>query len=95
MSESNVSTKNHHSNLVYCYWQFCRLSGNNFYLNALFLLLQEFTSDSEWSEDEIEPKLKYVRLNNDLKKLLNNTSATCIAVHTKVGIVMYSYMYLE
>ncbi|XP_066257925.1 vacuolar protein sorting-associated protein 41 homolog [Euwallacea similis] len=40
-------------------------------------------SDSEYSEDEIEPKLKYVRLGNDLKKILNKTSATCIAVHTK------------
>ncbi|KAL1502552.1 hypothetical protein ABEB36_007677 [Hypothenemus hampei] len=43
----------------------------------------EGMSDSEYSEDEIEPKLKYVRLGNDLKMTLNNTSATCIAVHTK------------
>ncbi|CAG9772738.1 unnamed protein product [Ceutorhynchus assimilis] len=42
-----------------------------------------YMSDSECSEDEIEPKLKYVRLNNDLREILNNTSATCIAVHTK------------
>lgn len=41
-------------------------------------------SDSEYSEEEIEPKLKYVRLSNDLKVILNTTSATCIAVHTKV-----------
>ncbi|XP_050315516.1 vacuolar protein sorting-associated protein 41 homolog [Anthonomus grandis grandis] len=43
----------------------------------------DYMSDSECSEDEIEPKLKYVRLNNDLLKILNTTSATCIAVHTK------------
>lgn len=40
-------------------------------------------SESECSEEEIEPKLKYVRLKNDLKNILDNTSATCIAVHTK------------
>ncbi|XP_030754784.1 vacuolar protein sorting-associated protein 41 homolog [Sitophilus oryzae] len=43
----------------------------------------EYMSDSECSEDEIEPKLKYVRLSNDLARILSTTSATCIAVHTK------------
>ncbi|KAF7274362.1 vacuolar protein sorting-associated protein light isoform X2 [Rhynchophorus ferrugineus] len=43
----------------------------------------EYMSDSECSEDEIEPKLKYVRLSNDLTRILSTTSATCIAIHTK------------
>lgn len=44
-------------------------------------------SDTESSEDEIEPKLKYVRLSNDLQSILLKSSATCIAVHPKVRLV--------
>ncbi|CAH1107551.1 unnamed protein product [Psylliodes chrysocephalus] len=40
-------------------------------------------SDTESSEDEIEPKLKYVRLSNDVQQILLTSSATCIAVHPK------------
>ncbi|KAJ8916506.1 hypothetical protein NQ315_000148 [Exocentrus adspersus] len=43
----------------------------------------DYTSDTESSEDEIEPKLKYVRLSNDLQSILLKSSATCIAVHPK------------
>ncbi|XP_060533869.1 vacuolar protein sorting-associated protein 41 homolog [Cylas formicarius] len=43
----------------------------------------DYTSDSDNSDDEIEPKLKYVRLSNDLQSILLKSSATCIAVHTK------------
>ncbi|CAH1988112.1 unnamed protein product [Acanthoscelides obtectus] len=45
--------------------------------------LNDYTSDPESSEDEIEPKLKYVRLSNDLKSIFHKSSATCIAVHPK------------
>ncbi|KAJ3651990.1 hypothetical protein Zmor_017992 [Zophobas morio] len=41
------------------------------------------TSDTESLEDEIEPKLKYVRLSNDLQNILLTSSATCIGVHPK------------
>jgi hypothetical protein len=34
--------------------------------------------------EEIEPKLKYVRLANDLKSILTKDAANCIAVHPKV-----------
>ena len=39
--------------------------------------------DSSTSE-EIEPKLKYVRLTNDLQNILTKDAASCIAVHPKV-----------
>lgn len=52
-------------------------------------------SDSECSEDEIEPKLKYVRLSNDLTRILSTTSATCIAIHTKVPILAISDIILS
>lgn len=41
-------------------------------------------SDAESSEDEIEPKLKYARLSNDIQNILSKSSATSIAVHPKV-----------
>lgn len=44
-------------------------------------------SETESSEDEIEPKLKYVRLSNDIQNILLKTSATSIAIHPKVIIV--------
>ncbi|XP_074029511.1 vacuolar protein sorting-associated protein light [Leptinotarsa decemlineata] len=45
--------------------------------------LNDYTSDTESSEDEIEPKLKYVRLSNDLQSILLTSCAKCIAVHPK------------
>lgn len=59
-------------------------------LVGLVTFQEDGTSYSEYSEDEIEPKLKYVRLGNDLKMILNKTSATCIAVHTKVVFYLAS-----
>lgn len=43
-------------------------------------------SDTESSEDEIEPKLKYARLSNDIQNILSKSSATSVAVHPKVFI---------
>lgn len=43
-------------------------------------------SDTESSEDEIEPKLKYARLSNDIQNILSKSSATSVAVHPKVII---------
>ncbi|XP_056634578.1 vacuolar protein sorting-associated protein 41 homolog isoform X1 [Diorhabda sublineata] len=45
--------------------------------------LNNYSSDTESSDDEIEPKLKYVRLSNDVQNILLTSSATCIAVHPK------------
>ncbi|KAJ8956298.1 hypothetical protein NQ318_015034 [Aromia moschata] len=45
--------------------------------------VNDYMSDTESSEDEIEPKLKYARLYNDLQSILLKSSATCIAVHPK------------
>lgn len=42
-------------------------------------------SDNESSEDEIEPKLKYLRLSNDIQSILLKSSATSLAVHPKVS----------
>lgn len=36
--------------------------------------------------DETEPRLKYVRIRNDLEHILQNDAASCIAVHPKVRI---------
>nr|XP_019538216.2 vacuolar protein sorting-associated protein 41 homolog [Aedes albopictus] len=35
------------------------------------------------TEEEVEPKLKYVRLTNDLNKILSEEAVSCIAVHSK------------
>jgi len=48
---------------------------------------QSNQEDSDSSEiDEIEPRLKYVRIRNDLEHILQNDAASCIAVHPKVKI---------
>ena len=42
--------------------------------------------DSDSEIDEIEPRLKYVRMQNDLKNILQTDAASCIAVHPKVSV---------
>lgn len=48
----------------------------------------ESVSDAEdkdsTASEEVEPKLKYVRLTNDLQSILTKDAASCIAVHPKV-----------
>ncbi|XP_012058286.1 PREDICTED: vacuolar protein sorting-associated protein 41 homolog [Atta cephalotes] len=45
---------------------------------------QNNQEDSDSSEmDETEPRLKYVRIRNDLEHILQNDAASCIAVHPK------------
>ncbi|XP_046834761.1 vacuolar protein sorting-associated protein 41 homolog isoform X2 [Vespa crabro] len=44
---------------------------------------QNNQDDSDSEVDEIEPKLKYVRMRNDLEHILQNDAASCIAVHPK------------
>lgn len=39
--------------------------------------------DSDSEVDEVEPRLKYVRMRNDLDHILQNDAASCIAVHPK------------
>lgn len=51
------------------------------------MIIKDQESDSCTEEEEVEPKLKYVRLTNDLKKnILISDSVSCIAVHPKVSI---------
>lgn len=57
-----------------------------FFFFANILLLQE----SE-CEDDIEPKLKYVRISNDLRKILSSDAASCVAVHPKVFFICFKY----
>lgn len=45
---------------------------------------QEENESSSEEEDEIEPKLQYERLGNDLIQILRTDAASCLAVHTKV-----------
>ena len=42
----------------------------------------EESSDSDES-DELEPKLKYERIGNDLTNILSRDAASCLAVHPK------------
>jgi len=35
--------------------------------------------------EEVEPKLKYVRMSYDLHRILEKESVTCLAVHPKVS----------
>lgn len=44
--------------------------------------MQDPETDS--TEEEVEPKLKYVRISNDLKRILNKDAVSCIAVHSRV-----------
>ncbi|XP_045469262.1 vacuolar protein sorting-associated protein 41 homolog [Harmonia axyridis] len=45
--------------------------------------MNESTTTSDTEEEEIEPKLKYARLSNDLQSILFKSEATCICVHPK------------
>lgn len=46
---------------------------------------RSFVADDEEEDEEIEPKLKYERLSNDIAHILKNDAASCIAVHPKVS----------
>lgn len=43
-----------------------------------------FVADDDDEEEEVEPKLKYERLSNDITLILKKDAASCIAVHPKV-----------
>ncbi|XP_046655188.1 vacuolar protein sorting-associated protein 41 homolog [Daphnia pulicaria] len=42
-----------------------------------------FVADDDDEEEEVEPKLKYERLSNDITVILKKDAASCIAVHPK------------
>ncbi|XP_017798628.1 PREDICTED: vacuolar protein sorting-associated protein 41 homolog [Habropoda laboriosa] len=44
---------------------------------------QNNQDDTDSEVDEVEPRLKYARLRNDLERILQNDAASCIAVHPK------------
>ncbi|KAK4877794.1 hypothetical protein RN001_010300 [Aquatica leii] len=46
-------------------------------------LTQDGQSDNESLEEEIEPKLKYIRLANHLQRILLKDAVSCIAVHPR------------
>lgn len=48
------------------------------------LFQEEQSNQDDSGTDEIEPRLKYVRLRNDLERILQNDAASCFAVHPKV-----------
>lgn len=60
-------------------------------MNTLFQDEQNNQDDSE-VDDEIEPRLKYVRMRNDLVNILQKDAASCIAVHPKVHSVNSMYL---
>lgn len=42
------------------------------------------SSETDSIDEEVEPKLKYVRMSNDLTNILLKDAASCIAVHPKL-----------
>ncbi|XP_034950259.1 vacuolar protein sorting-associated protein 41 homolog [Chelonus insularis] len=44
---------------------------------------QENQDDADSGVDEVEPRLKYVRMQNSIKNILQDDAASCIAVHPK------------
>jgi hypothetical protein len=46
-----------------------------------------FVADDDDEEEEVEPKLKYERLSNDITVILKKDAASCIAVHPKVNMI--------
>jgi len=42
------------------------------------------SSEGSDDEEEVEPKLKYERLSNDIAIILKKDAASCISVHNKV-----------
>lgn len=53
-----------------------------------YLSFQDNETDS--TEEEVEPKLKYVRISNDLQKILSKDAVSCIAVHSKVNVFRFN-----
>lgn len=47
-----------------------------------------FVADDDDDEEEVEPKLKYERLSNDITVILKKDAASCIAVHPKVSMII-------
>ncbi len=45
---------------------------------------EEQEDDSSSSTDEVEPKLKYERLSNDLQAILRKDAVSCVAFHPKI-----------
>uniref|UniRef100_A0A1L8DVT6 Vacuolar protein sorting-associated protein 41 homolog n=1 Tax=Nyssomyia neivai TaxID=330878 RepID=A0A1L8DVT6_9DIPT len=41
------------------------------------------TETESCAEEDVEPKLKYIRMSNDLQNILNKDTISCIAVHPK------------
>ena len=50
--------------------------------------LFEETPNEEEDEEDIEPKLKYERLANDIGHILKTDAARCISVHPKVNLLI-------
>ncbi len=46
---------------------------------------QRDEEEDDEDEEELEPKLKYERLSNDIGRILKSDTASCIAVHPKVS----------
>ena len=67
----------------------CALKSNT---HSMVKILQETNSGSSTNleentkndTEEIEPKLKYLRIGCDLKNILQSDSVSCIAAHSKV-----------
>ena len=54
--------------------------------------LKPFVQEDEEEEEEVEPKLKYERLSNNISTILKKDTASCIAVHPKVSSFSYQYV---
>lgn len=51
---------------------------------VLIYISQALDNNGSFDEEEVEPKLKYARISNDLKAILSRDAVSCIAVNSKV-----------
>lgn len=58
-----------------------------------WFIVQDAETDS--IEEEVEPKLKYVRISNDLQRILNKDAVSCIAVNSKVSVLLQATYSVE
>lgn len=56
--------------------------------------MQTFENESS-DEEEVEPKLKYVRISNDLKAILSRDAVSCIAVNSKVCLTIGLSVFIQ
>ena len=63
------------------------------YVEQAAEMSHDYAVDDEEDEEEVEPKLKYERLSNDIAAILKKDAASCIAVHPKVSFYLHRLLF--